>query len=400
MSNFPIDVTVRRLVEFHGLADALCLQELGRLPTHTDGDSIAEIILLKALQGQTGEQIQAFLHAEPEAVAHRTKPLTPAVVAVVPRAKLPPFPTGSFDHDLPSEPPHTRDFMRADTWGVEVPGLPFVPRGSSEHPERLLTYFDYKYSRDFLSRGLDEHARRGYTHWVRSWPDARSDGGQSIERFIEDCLFIKTKIQFVHVKLASKDFDPRDQTPDQWAERVDAVMDALVAAKAVDEFGVWEWDAFNVPGKPTIETWKHIGQKAHASGCSFWAHFLPEHTSWFAPGEPRGRFGFWSDLGSDVDGLDYQSHIVKLQPMTSPSDPQWDVPMLQARLVDTLTQFGKEQLGHKLRAFELTAMQQFTQDHPTEDEANLISFLACCTRGLVPVFGYGNGARRPGGEPL
>jgi hypothetical protein len=100
---------------------------------------------------------------------------------------------------------------------VEVPGLPFVPRGSSEHPERLLTYFDYKYSRDLLSRGLDEHARRGYTHWVRSWPDARSDGGQSIERFIEDCLFIKTKIPFVHVKLASKDFDPRDQTPDQSA---------------------------------------------------------------------------------------------------------------------------------------------------------------------------------------
>jgi hypothetical protein len=84
-------------------------------------------------------------------------------------------------------------------------------------------------------------------------------------------------------------------------------MDALIAAKAVDEFGVWEWDAFNVPGQPTIQTWKHIGQKAHANGCSF---------------------GLWADLGSDVDGLDYQSNIVKLQPMTSPSDPQSDVPML------------------------------------------------------------------------
>jgi hypothetical protein len=73
-TTFPIDVTVDRLVEFHGLADALCHVELGRLPSHTPGDPVAEIICLQALQGQTGEQIQAWLHAQPEAVAYRTKP--------------------------------------------------------------------------------------------------------------------------------------------------------------------------------------------------------------------------------------------------------------------------------------------------------------------------------------
>lgn len=76
-TTLPIAVTVDRLIEFHGLADALCLQELGRLPTHTAGDPVAEIILLQALQGQTGEQIQAWLHDQPEAIAYRTKPVPP-----------------------------------------------------------------------------------------------------------------------------------------------------------------------------------------------------------------------------------------------------------------------------------------------------------------------------------
>jgi hypothetical protein len=76
-TTFPIDVTVARLVEFHGLADALCLQELGRRPGHTADDAVAEIIALLALQGQTGEQIQAWLHDQPEAIAYRTKPEPP-----------------------------------------------------------------------------------------------------------------------------------------------------------------------------------------------------------------------------------------------------------------------------------------------------------------------------------
>jgi hypothetical protein len=85
MTEFPIHVTVDRLVEFHGLADALCRAELGRLPSHTTGDPVAEIILLQALQGETGAQIQAWLHDEPEAVAHRVVPEKPPVTV---RAEL------------------------------------------------------------------------------------------------------------------------------------------------------------------------------------------------------------------------------------------------------------------------------------------------------------------------
>lgn len=90
-TTFPVDVSIARLVEFHGLADALCRAELGRLPTHTDGDPVGEIIELLAMQGQTGEQIQAWLHATDEAVAFRgagTPPETP-----ISRSALPPVPS-------------------------------------------------------------------------------------------------------------------------------------------------------------------------------------------------------------------------------------------------------------------------------------------------------------------
>lgn len=304
------------------------------------------------------------------------------------RVPLPPFPPGTYDKDLPWTLPRSRDVLRADAWGVPVPGLPFVPRGSSEHPERLLTYFDYKYSSADLQRGLAAHTARGYTHWVRSWPDARSDGGQTIEQFVSDCLFIKSAGFYVHVKLASKDFDPRDQTAAQWIERLSPVMDLLMETQAVDEFGVWEWDAFNVPGRTTIDTFKLLGKLAHAGGCSFWLHFLPEHTSWFANGDPGGRYGFYDDLGLDVDGLDYQTQ------------PTWTIEETQARLVDTLIQFAKQGNRHKLRFFEDQASLQFTHDHPDENDAALRGYLACCTKGPATVWGYGNGGARPDGSVL
>jgi hypothetical protein len=169
------------------------------------------------------------------------------------------------------------------------------------------------------------------------------------------------------------------------------VMDALLSAHAVDEFGVWEWDSFNVPGVPSIQAMSAFGRKAHAGGCSFWAHFDSEITSWFADGDPRGRDGFWADLGADVDGLDYQTR------------PTWTIGETQSRIVDTLSHFGSG--PHKFRFFEDQATLSFTQDHPDEDDADLRGFLACCTVDNVRhtdarVWGYGNGARRPDGSRL
>jgi hypothetical protein len=384
-TTFPIDVTVDRLVEFHGLADILCREELGRLPSHTSDDPVAEIIELMALQGQTGEQIRAWLHDQPEAIAHRTKPPDPPKPI---RPPLPPFPAGTYDHVLPWEPPRTRDFLRADAWGVPVPGLPFVPRGSTEHPERALTYFLYKYSTDWWPEIFAAHKARGYTHFVLSWPDARSDGGWSIERFVEMCRAAQAAGFYTHIKLASKDFDPRDQTPEQWDRRLTPIITSLHEARAADELGVWEWDSFNVPGAPTIRALTNIGSHAHAGGASFWLHFFAQHTSWFADGDRRGRYGFYDDLGTDIDGLDYQTK------------PEWSIEETQARLVDTLKQFANQGNRHKLRFFEDQATLQFTRDHPDEDDAALRGYLACCTAGPARVWGYGNGARMPDGSPL
>ena len=62
-----------RLIEFCEPADALCLEELDRLPTHTAADPVAEVIKLRALQGQTGPETRAWLREQPEAVAFRMR---------------------------------------------------------------------------------------------------------------------------------------------------------------------------------------------------------------------------------------------------------------------------------------------------------------------------------------
>ena len=307
---------------------------------------------------------------------------------------LPPMPVchscprpDSYDQDLPWTPPVSRDFLRADAWGVPVDGLPFVPGGSSEHPERLLTAFLYKYDRALWPACFAEHKRRGYTHWVLWWPNARAED-VSLADFVAMCKVIQAAGFYTQVGLNSKDFDARDQSASQWQAQLGPVFAALGAARAADEYAVWEWDAHNIPGQPTLDAFRYCGQQAHAQGASFWAHFLPEHTSWFKDKDPRGRFGFWADLGADVDGLQYQG------------DPSWDIGQLQAKIVDTLIQFAHQGNQHKLRAFELTALTQFTHDHPTEEEACLTGYLACCTRGPATVWGFGNGARRPSGEAI
>lgn len=135
-TTFPIDVTTDRLVEFHGLADALCQLELGRLPGHTIADSVGEIIELMALNGQTGDQIQSWLHDQPEAIAHRALP-----------PPVPPLP------DL-------------HVWrgAFCIPNaLPGIPYGDGM---RIWTPSYGVYNDEWRGRILDAYVLRGYTHFV------------------------------------------------------------------------------------------------------------------------------------------------------------------------------------------------------------------------------------------
>jgi hypothetical protein len=225
-------------------------------------------------------------------------------------------------------------------------------------------------------------------------PNRPPGNAQSLDQFVATCARIKSVLPYVTVFLGSKAFQPRDQSVAQWITYVDPIMDALIAANAVDEFvPAWEWDLFNVPGAVTIQVFKHIGQKAHAAGKSCWLHFSAEKTSWFADRDPRGRYGFYDDLGGDVDGLMYQTV------------PTWSIGETQARIVDTLIQFARQGNRHKFRFYEDQGALMFDNDRPNEDDANLRGYLACCTvdhvtGGNAKVWGYGGGCRGPQGEVI
>ena len=138
-------------------------------------------------EGWNADRIRDAIRSLPEWHAiHVGTQLPPAE----PRPPLPPLPAGSYDRVLPWTPPKTRDFIRADAWAVPVPGLPFVPGGSSEHPERLLTPFIYKYDRSLWPACFDAHRARGYTHWILWWPNFRADGG-SVADFAALCQEIQ-----------------------------------------------------------------------------------------------------------------------------------------------------------------------------------------------------------------
>jgi hypothetical protein len=72
-------------------------------------------------------------------------------------------------------------------------------------------------------------------------------------------------------------------------------------------------------------------------------------------------------------------------------DPNWPVPLAQAHIVDTLTQFGNTDSGFG-HPFDFVTMEnlaalQFSHDHPDEDDGDLFGYLLRCTQGAVPVMG-------------
>lgn len=305
----------------------------------------------------------------------------------------------------PSYAPHERDYLRADSWGVVMPGAPQIDRGvSPTHPERIMSWFIDRYPEDFQHEYLSLYGGYGYTHLRLSYADSTAaidqpsnkppGAGRTLDQFIDTCLLVKRYIPYVRVMIGSKYFQPGFMTASQWAEFSDPIIDALIAAKAVDEITLgWEWNLWNTPGQVTIDSFRHCGQRAHAAGLSSWMHFAPHVTSWFADGDPRGRFGFYDDLHNDVNGIDYQT------------DPSWPMDETQARLVDTLWQFGDRGNDYKMRFDEDMATLMWSNDRPDSEDANARGYLACCTIDNVhwtdaKIWGFGNGGRMPDGSRI
>lgn len=301
---------------------------------------------------------------------------------------------------MPWTPPiNDRDYLRANLWGVPCPGgLPYVKRGSSEHPDRIWTVFAYKSAyRNYLPTMLRTHRDRGNFHWYLSWGDARDDGGFSLSDFRSLCQYVRRAGFWVHAKIATKPAvagndipgDPKDMDPAQWKAYIDPVFDAL--AGAVDEYGVWEWDLWNLDGEASIDTLNYFGQRAHAQDASFWYHGSAGRTHW----DPLGRFHFWDNL-PNVNGIDYQS-----------AGLAWATPQeYQARIVDTLSQFGAAGNVHKFRWNEDVANDLVFNPNIDNATAETIGdsrgFFADCTVDNVnhtdaKVWGRGDGGRTPGG---
>jgi len=85
-TTLPIDLTDERLIEFLsgpglGTIRTIGVEEIGRdvylAPSPTTADAVGVIMLRLALTGWTGDQIRAWLHDQPEAVAYREQPPTP-----------------------------------------------------------------------------------------------------------------------------------------------------------------------------------------------------------------------------------------------------------------------------------------------------------------------------------
>lgn len=306
------------------------------------------------------------------------------------RAPLAPFPPGVYDHTLWFDPPSqpSKRYLRADWWGVTIPGLPYLPGFTSlEHPERCLTWFLPRWSPEWQAKILEAHAERGHTHFGLMWEDAQL-AGLDLNAFIALCKYVKQTIPFLQVSLGSKDITPRDQTPDQYRSRNGVVAEALLAAGCVDEFlPGFEWNLWNVPGDSTIETFQWLGDLGHSAGVTTGMHFSTGVTGWWGAGS--NRFAFSRAMVGHIDNLSYQG------------DPEWTMPEYQARVCDTLRDDPVYASGQiDMRDFERDASAEFSSDLVDEPYTAQRGYLLQCTQAPTHLWGYGNNALRPDGSVL
>ena len=323
-------------------------------------------------------------------------------IPVLPRPPLPqPFPDPVRDAqvwstvlpwDAAGAPaPTSRDYLRGDAWGVVMPDAPLIDGANAATKDQILSWFLDRYPIEFQREYLLKYAGYGYTHFYLSPPDSIDGYGRSLAEFVETCQLVKSYGLYVGVMLSSKYFQKQDMTLDEYIAYVDPLLEALLPV--ADEFvPFWEGNLYNIPGETHVNIARYVGQHAHAAGKSAWLHFSPHVTSWFADGDPRGRFGFWDDMHGDINGLNYQSL------------PEWTTQELCDRLVDTLWQFGEGGNLYKLRMWEDKATQQYHGD-ATPDDGDARGFLTCCTYDNVKhtdakIWGFGNGGRRADGSRI
>lgn len=324
---------------------------------------------------------------------------------MVQRGPLPRFDTLTYDPDtgapLPvyttpngAIPPRkTPGYIRADLWGVTIPGLPKIPGGASGPAQsRMLSYLLQQYPDASKHQGLDRHARYGYDDFFLSWPDCRT-WGYSIADYVTLSTLVKSYGLRVCHFFRSKDHDPANPNPVDVYPVITALLDADVIDLGVH---AWEQSLFNSP--------EHTRQTIDQDAATFpeirWAIHLQEAYASFGPaGDDQGPVFWKANIRAGVKLLLYQCVAT------------WSAGMMAARCNDVSVRFVAhgnwglpETVGYV--PFELIATRQFNNqpdgDGRLADEqmGNLKAFECLGSPGPVAPSGYGQGCSWPDGTAI
>jgi hypothetical protein len=332
----------------------------------------------------------------------------------IPRAPLPPFDRDTRDPDtgapLPVRttlngtipPPWTPGYMRADLWGLTLPGLPPIRGGAGGLAQtRMLTYLADRYPTVWLDRGLQAYGEHGYEQFWLSIPDSRAS--LSLGQYLDLTKRVLDAGLIPAHFLRSKDYDGRNPNPDDVAPWVDALaaIDGIpIAAHA------WEASLWNSPASFR----EMIDRDARRWPQVQWCVHLQEGYADFGPDGPNHARDFWlPNIAVGVKTLLYQYN--SSTPNKDRTGFGWTAGMMQARGNDVSVRLIKGGLGSLPETvdwvvFELCGEQLFNNGRDgdgrlaTEDTANLKTFECLCTPGPLPPTGFGNGARYPDGRVL
>lgn len=363
MSTFPVDITTERLLEFWGTINAICLQEIGRTGTHTAGDPVFEIMEMMAFEGQTGEQLTAWLHEQPEAVAYRERPVNPPA------------------------PPAPRVY-RGDM-GVFIDGAPDVGAGGAAN--LVLSFMYPRYPAAFRATIRQVWKQRQSLDVLLSWQDDAAYG-----LGLPQILAIRQELCAEGFRpcewMASKVYMPADNAA-ATLQIMEPTLAAFLDADCISRYCVGgELDLWN--SYAAIQAMINaMAPRIVARGRTLAVHFSTNRADW-RPDHPGSTFAeFWNPNQGKLSSLWFQS------------DSEASDANLQAEMIPILERFAGNAgvvpdsgFGHPFDCYAVeTSLQKMFDGGMNQAECDRRSRVLLATpaqggpAGMVSVMGSGNG---------
>lgn len=348
------------------------------------------------------------LHSDPlNAVIEIKAGTNPFPSGVVKRDPLPSFPPNVldpstvFDSTLLIQPPPLADkkYWRCNFGGRILPGIGPVDGSSPLRPDEVLTGFLGRYPVDKQKVIIADSRACGITHMLRWVQDEQSVLGFSIQKYVDECKRVKDGgVPFIAHSFLSKVYSPRNPDRKYLRDTFGALIEACLKANVLDiniiGFELTEvstGDLFDLIDYFCTEMGLNEG-----NGIDAYVHHISGYT-WPGVGFPDRR-QWWQAACGLLTGLLYQC------------DPSWPISEAQGRYRDTTDNAGEGfpglvTFGHApiFVVLETLLEREFntpTGAEPDGDYLEMFGYLSLCTRGQVPVSGFGCGARRPDGTYL